>query len=324
MNARLRMVDAWGAEDRNGTPPERLRVTGAPARAIRRAQPHLGTLVEVECEGGWDLAGAVDAAFAAIAAVEALMSFHRPTSDVARINGAALGQPVEVAAETRAVLDYCRALSQASGGAFDCTIGATLVEHGLLPGMARSGRHCGGRWSDLELREDGTVRKHVDLLVDLGGVAKGYAVDRAVAALQARGVRAGAVSAGGDLRVFGPLARTAWLRTQAGFVDLGGLREVALATSARPLSALHTAGLAPGAIVDPQKRRVVDAAKGVSVVAPDCMSADALTKVALVAPPEVARVVLAQRRAVALDHAALLARCGERCSVVRNAHDALG
>jgi thiamine biosynthesis lipoprotein len=293
-----------------------------PGTVMRRAQPHLGTLVEIECEGVADPAGAFADAFAQIAGVDALMSFHCPTSDVARINRARPGEAVVIAPATFRVLSAAGELTAESRGAFDCAIGATLVARGVLPhpAGARAVRFQEGCWRDLELRGQDTVVKHRDLFVDLGGIAKGFAVDRAVDALRAHGVCAGAVNAGGDLRVFGAVARSCWIRTSEGLLALGALRDAALATSARPIVGPSASELAPGAIVDPARGRLLDAAAAVSVIAPECMTADALTKVALVASPALARQIFARRGALRLDHAALRAAHGESCTVVRDAH----
>src|SRR5579863_8729579 len=87
----------------------------------RRAQPHLGTLVEIAADGaaGIDVQGAIDAAFATIATVHRLMSFHDQASDVGRINRARPGDIVAIHGWTARVLRCALAFARRSDGAFD-------------------------------------------------------------------------------------------------------------------------------------------------------------------------------------------------------------
>ena len=119
------------------------------------------------------------------------MSAHDAGSDLARIARDAHRRGIVVDAETFAVLDLAKALWQQSGGAFDVTIAPLLARDGLLPSAAAG--HCAhaGRMDALHLDTGRRVRADVPLALDLGGIAKGHAVDCAVAALRAEGVREG-------------------------------------------------------------------------------------------------------------------------------------
>lgn len=153
---------------------------------------------------------AADAAFSEVARIEARMSEWRPDSEIGRINAAA-GAPVVVSGETRALLKRSLALAEASGGAFDPTWAA-------LRGIWRFGgddeRPKLPLKSDLEaalarvdhrkVHVDGeAVRLEAGMALGLGGIAKGYAIDRAAAALRARGIERFIVDGGGDLYVAG-------------------------------------------------------------------------------------------------------------------------
>jgi thiamine biosynthesis lipoprotein len=115
------------------------------------------------------------------------------------------------------------------------------------------------------------LRLRAPVWLDLGGIAKGYAVDRAVAALRRAGLAAGAVNAGGDLRVFGAQEETVFVRSpfDAGALwPVAALRDAACATSAS------------GAVAARGARGVRAAApRSVTVFAPTACAADALTKV---------------------------------------------
>ena len=246
----------------------------------RRARPLLGTLVEVRVEG-FPPAGAAQAcerAFVEIAAVHRLMSFHDAGSDLDRLHCAAPGSCVRVDARTAAVLTSAVRIAAASSGRFDPTIAAVQVASGRLP-RPRSpwSPDPAANWRDIEI--DGChVRFARALWIDLGGIAKGYAVDRAIEILIDAGATQACVNAGGDLRIAGARAETVYLRGCAGPSSAPQLelRDAALATSA---SSAHSARAALH--VDGRSRCGIDAEAAVSVVAPSCLIADALTKVVL-------------------------------------------
>lgn len=136
-----------------------------------------------------------------------------------------------------------------------------MGEH--LPSLQSAGR---SDW-------DGAVRRVP------GGIAKGFAVDKAVEVLQSKGTRSGLVNAGGDLRVFGIQSDPVWVRDpQApGTAQwIGEIVDGAVATSAAYFTADNEAGHScHSAIVNPSRQRRVKVTGSVSVVANTCMLADA-------------------------------------------------
>lgn len=257
-------------------------------REFRRARPLLGTLVEVCAWGKHDACfAATDAAFSAIARVHALMSAHDAGSDISRLNRSAHERRVRVHPWVGEVLRFALQLNEESGGAFDCGIGSRLEDAGFLPaGTAPGGSAAAAARADT-VRIDALnfVRFTRLLCVDLGGIAKGYAVDRAVEALQRSGVAAGLVNAGGDLRVFG-LARLPIVARDPSspgrFARLFRLRTGAVATSAGYYSSARVDGKCVTSIFDPLRQRFLEPDFSVTVTAPSCMVADALTKVAAI------------------------------------------
>jgi thiamine biosynthesis lipoprotein len=221
---------------------------------------------------------AIDAAFDEIAEVHRLMSFHEPQSELAMINRRAWKRPVRVDPRTFEVLAWARTLSQQSGGCFNVTCGARVVEAGALPRpRGAPAPDPRGDWRDVELDPDRSeVRMRTPVLIDLGGLAKGYAVDRAMARLAAAGAGGGCVDAGGDLRVFGPEPERVLLRpggpTPAPVI---GLQDCALASSC--------SGAAPdmAAHIDGSSGARAPVGRFVAVAAPTCMAADALAKLAM-------------------------------------------
>ncbi len=241
-----------------------------------------------------ELHAAVTAAFAEIALVHSLMSWHDAGSELSRINRLAALGPQPLHPHTRSVLAAALEFARLSDGAFDPCVAGTLTQWGLLPAPADAPTlddHAS--WRDIEL--DGEcVRFHRRLWVDLGGIAKGYAVDLALQCLLRLGVQRCVVNAGGDLRVAGPAEHLAAIRHPLhahALVQQLALNNEALATSAAFESRHETPAGPVCALVNPATGGAYSGPDSVSVRAPACMTADALTKVALFAPPAVAESV---------------------------------
>jgi thiamine biosynthesis lipoprotein len=217
---------------------------------------------------------AIDVAFAEIAAIHCAMSFHAPDSDVSQLNRGAFRRPVSVHAHTFAVLRLAQRMAEETDGSFDVTTAAQLVEWRLLPPPPSDSRpDPGANWRDIELRDDGSICFHRPLWIDLGGIAKGYAVDRAIETLIANGARHCCVNAGGDLRVLGSLSERIWLRTGARPSPLAAMLEL------RNGSLASSGVCAPdAALTDGIYRRPAGHGAFVCVVAESCAVADALTK----------------------------------------------
>lgn len=262
--------------------------------SIRRARPLLGTFVEIEATGAAKskMDAAINAAFDAIANVHRLMSFHEPDSDVSRVNRDAYHRPVRVHAWTYQVLEAALDLHRGSGCMFNVAIAPALQALGLLPRMdddlmASPKLACFGA---IELLPRRAVRfRYPGMKIDLGGIAKGFAVDRAVELLRNFNLPLGLVNAGGDLAAFGPAPQSIQIRDPR---DPGRLMcsieitDEALASSARRFSLVQSADTTSSAIIDPSTRRPTQAIEGATVRAPCCMIADALTKIVMIAGTE--------------------------------------
>jgi FAD:protein FMN transferase len=250
---------------------------------IHRARPLLGTVVEIMVAGACRPAieKAVEAAFAAVAEVHRLMSFQDPNSDLARLNREAAARPVRVHPWTFEVLEAALDLNRRSAGIFDIT----------------------ARGRDIQLLSGRRVRfPSPNIILDLGGIAKGYAVDQAIGVLRDHNVTQGLVNAGGDLAAFGPDAALVSLRDPrdprriVGHVEITG---EALASSGRQFDPFGRPETGDTAVIDPRTSRPAHAAVGATVCAGRCMVADALTKVVMIAG-EAAASVLAEYGASAV------------------------
>ena len=242
---------------------------------LRRARPLLGTLVEigVYCSGQEDCI-AVDAAFEAMLAVQRVLSRFDPGSDVSRFHALEGGRSLPVSSVTRDVLMAAHELSVASDGVFDISLGS-----------APEGWRCEG--TELHKLSD-------KVCLDLGGIGKGHAVDLAVQALMACGCMAGWVNAGGDLRAFGEVAVPVQLRDE----EWGGVRGFATVQE----GAFATSHFGVGARSQLVHGRRADAIRHhVSVCAPLCLHADALTKIVAISG-DAANRLLARYHATAWRH----------------------
>lgn len=230
---------------------------------VSRLRVALGTFVAIEAQAGTACTAeqGIAAAFAAIARIERVMHPRRDGSDLTYLSACAPGTVLAVDAWTWDVLELCRELHRLSRGAFDPCLDL-----------------ASGRMADIELLDELRVCAHAPVRIDLGGVAKGYAVDRAVEAMRAAGCDAGLVNAGGDLAVFGAHGRTVFCST-SGSIRAVELKEAALATTdtTHPSRPVEHQGYYHGG------DRTRSICGVISITATRAAVADALTKCLLVA-----------------------------------------
>jgi thiamine biosynthesis lipoprotein len=275
--------------------------------SLRRARPLLGTFVEIDVTDvdQRDAEGAVEAAFVAVAEVHRLMSFHEAGSDVSRLNRAAAKDTVSIHPWTYQVLEMAAEMHRRSAGAFNIGVAPRLQQLGQLPcdRDALPSAHCVPSGDAIELLADNRVRfAHPSVMIDLGGIAKGFAVDRAIGELRGHGVRSAIVNAGGDLAAFGPDARAIHIRDPRSPGELMCQVEVsnqALASTARRFDPFHSIDTADTAVIEPETQMPAHSVHGATVRAPSCMVADALTKVVMIAGKQAA-APLAHFRASAI------------------------
>lgn len=247
-----------------------------------RCKPLLGTYVEISIdEITEDYAPskaniAIDAAFSTIELVQQLMSFHNPLSELSIINSLAHTKTLQVHEWTYQVLATAIEIYHASNGLFNCGIGSKLLSSGMLPSYETEAFIRFGGLEDLVLLEPHQITSKKPLRLDLGGIAKGFAVDKAVETLKALGIFSGSVNAGGDLRVFGSSPKEIHVRSPANpneLIQIGFLENGSIAST----SAYYITGISP--IINPIEMKHVELMGSYSMLAPECIHADALTKV---------------------------------------------
>ena len=251
----------------------------------RRMRPYLGTFVEIGVSGlsPSPAAKAVERAFTCIATVEARMSAHAATSDLGELYRAPANTTVKLHPWTIDVIAAARELHRLSHGVFDITVGNILARRKLLPSW-RSPRELSGRGSmaDFELLSDGRIRVHRPTHIDLGGIAKGFAVDRAMEVLLESRPSAVWVNAGGDMRTYGNRAHPLLVRdpaTPSRILWIGEIQNGAVATSSGYFTSQRGISRRDSPLVDGRSGRMRRLRDSITVIASNCMWADGLTKV---------------------------------------------
>lgn len=252
----------------------------------------LGTEVEISVWGK-DAAAAVTAAFAEVEKVHNTMSRFREGSDVWNINTSKAGQMVAVNEDTfRIILESIR-ISKMTNGAFDITILPLMTlwraarEKGILPTdeeIAAARALVNWQYIMLDAENLTVGLQKAGMGIDLGGIAQGYAVDRAAAALKEHGIKSAMVNAGGDIYLLGkPQGREWWRigiedpREEGKIFASLDLRDEAVATSGDYRWYFIIGGQRFHHIIDPRSGLPVERMQSVTVVAPDATFADGLS-----------------------------------------------
>ncbi|UCC67343.1 MAG: FAD:protein FMN transferase [Armatimonadota bacterium] len=230
---------------------------------------------------------ALDEAEAVLRGVESRMSTWLSDSEISRLNAAGAGEEVPLSPETLAVLRAAREAAGESEGAFDVTVRPLINlwrgagERDRLPTEAEVAEaRAASSWEMIELTEKGAIKRRAEASVDLGGVAKGYAIDRAIETLQRAGGGGGLVDVGGDLRCFGrPLEGEEWpVEVKDPFAEgnLGELRvrNAAVCTSGNYARFTVIGGKPYSHIIDSRSGRPAAAVPSVTVIAPEALTAD--------------------------------------------------
>jgi len=271
-------------------------------RWIDRRAYLLGTLVEIEAPDD----GAITAAFQEIARVERLTATEGE-GELARLNREAQGRPVKVSDELFALLERARRYKELTAGKFDISLGRLVDLWGFgegatkapsqVPSAGEIARLLKGREIVLD-KAKRMVQLGPNAELDLGGIAKGYAVDRAIQVLKDYGVKAALVNAGGDIRIYGMRPGRFFSRRPfriaiqhprdeakiLGIVKLSGDR--AIATSGDYERYFIQDGVRYHHILDPATGRPARGCISVTITAPTALEADALATGVFVLGPQ--------------------------------------
>jgi thiamine biosynthesis lipoprotein len=275
--------------------------TAAQAEWFQREAAIMGTRIAVELWAEDADAGeeAIEAVLSEMRRVDALMSHYKPDSELSRINqGAALG-PVQVAPELSALIERALQLSRLTDGAFDITYASVgyLYDYRrhVRPSESQIESGLGAvNWHLVEVdREASTVRFARDgVRIDLGGIAKGYAVDQAIGQLRSRGIAHAIVTAGGDSRIIGDRFGRPWIvgirhpdDADRVIVRMPVVDE-AVSTSGDYERYFDEGGARYHHIIDPRTGRSAGEVRSVTLIGPDATTTDGLSTSVFVLGPE--------------------------------------
>jgi FAD:protein FMN transferase len=284
-----------------------LPVSHGPASAHRALDAHagwfkgeqaiMGTAVTVELWADDAAQGqaAIDAVMAEMHRIDRSMSPHKADSELSRINRRAAEAPVRLSAEMFGLIERALAFSALSRGAFDISYASVgqLYDYraGVAPGeaaLARARVAIGWRGLKLDRAARTLSFAHPGMRIDLGGFAKGHAVDNAAAILARHGIAHAFVSAGGDSRVIGDRRGRPWTlgvrhpRQPDGLVAVLPLEDTAVSTSGDYERFFEQAGVRHHHIIDPATGRSPAAIHSVTILAADGLTAEALSKTVFV------------------------------------------
>lgn len=242
--------------------------------SISRCQALLGTYVEINISSEKkddELLEMTNIAFAKIKEIENLMSFHDINSELSHINREAFNGACAISASMNDVLTQAISLSNKTNGIYDISIAPQLMKQNLLPNHYISSDPS-ANWQDISLK-DNKIKFNKELQIDLGGIAKGYAVDQALSLIE-DGLSDITINAGGDL------AMSNW---ESKVIEINYSNKNSKITSLMKRKALASSALyyldGKSSIISTSSRKPILCDDTISVFAPNCMLADALTKV---------------------------------------------
>ncbi len=268
----------------------RVRAAGAWAS---RDEVVMGTAIRVELWADERAAGeaAIDAVMAEMHRIDRAMSPHKPDSELSRINRDAATQSVSLSEEMCQLLACAIEFSELSGGAFDITHASVgqLYDYrrGVRPDAAAlaRGRAAIG-WRGLELDPKARTLRFAreGMRIDLGGFAKGHAVESAAAILRGHGIRHAIVTAGGDSRILGDRRGRPWSvairdpRRPDEVVAVLPLEDCAVSTSGDYERYFERDGVRFHHVIDPKTGRSPSSVHSVTILADDGLTSEALSK----------------------------------------------
>lgn len=257
-----------------------------------REEAIMGTRVAVELwsEDTVLAERAMDAVMVEMRRTDELMSTYKPESELSQVNAHAFERPVAVDPEIILVVERGLEMSRLSGGAFDITYASVGYLYDYRTHQHPSERQIAAALPGVDYRqvqvdrERHTIRfLRKGVRIDLGGIAKGYAVDRSIERLQALGIRNAMVNAGGDTRLLGDRRGRPWMvgvrdPREEGEVAISiPLVDEAISTSGDYERYFDENGIRYHHIIEPSTGEPAKGVHSATVMGPDAVITDALS-----------------------------------------------
>lgn len=261
----------------------------------------MGTRIAVELwhEEPAAAEAAIDAVMAEMRRVDELMSHYKPESQLSLVNREAGTRPVRVDPELAQLIARALGFSELTGGAFDISYASVgylyeYREHRRPSEAEIEAALPGVDWRSIEVDLPASTVRFLKpgMRIDLGGIAKGHAVDRSIAILRARGIAHASVTAGGDSYLLGDRRGRPWVvgirhpDDPARVIARIPLADAAISTSGDYERYFDEGGVRYHHIINPRTGRSATGVRSATVIAPASTLAEGLTKGAFILGPE--------------------------------------
>ncbi len=267
-----------------------LACSSAEAEWLKRQQDIMGTRISVEL---WHKDPATaqscsEQVFAEMHRIDALMSPYQDASEISFINNNAAASTVSISAEVAAIIERSLYFSRLSDGAFDITYASIGYHYDYRSRQQPTDRFIESNLASIDYRHiqltDHNLHfANTGVRIDLGGIAKGYAIDRAADIIRDCGISEAMVSAGGDSRILGEKRGQPWIigiqhpRKQNALALRLPLSDTAISTSGDYQRFFIHDGQRIHHIINPLTGRSAEASWSVTVTGPDATTTDALS-----------------------------------------------
>lgn len=273
----------------------------ASAAWYKDEQAIMGTRIAVEfwAEPGVEARQCGDAVMTEMRRIDAEMSPFREDSELSRVNREAAGQPVRIGDELYTLIARAQRISKISGGAFDITFASVGYMYDYRHHHKPSDQEIAQQLDKIDYHlikldpQARTIRfDKQGVRIDLGGIAKGYAVDNGIRILQDCGIKSGLVTAGGDSRIIGDRQGRPWMigirdpRNRKGVVVALPLSNTAISTSGDYERFFIENGERFHHILSPATGKSAHSVRSATVLGPDATTTDALSTTVFVLGPE--------------------------------------
>ncbi len=260
------------------------------ANWLKQQRNMMGTLIslEIDSPNQQQAVTCVGQVFDEFNRIEQLMSPYIAESEISLINNKAAAQTVAVSPELFDLLKTSIEFSELSAGAFDISFASIGYQYDYRKKIQPDEKHIklalpSVNYRNIELQANTVHFTHAGMRIDLGGIAKGYAVDRAIDLLQKCGISSGIVSAGGDSRIIGDKNGRPWIigiqhpRNKDAYALRIPLSNTAISTSGDYERYFLTNDERIHHIINPRTGRSAKRSWSASVIGPDATTTDALS-----------------------------------------------
>lgn len=271
------------------------------AEWFAQEQEKMGTRVEVQLwtENKATADELIEQSMAELDRIEALMSTYMPTSEMSRVNDKAYAEPQPISAELFGLLQIALELSAQTNGAFDISYDSVGQLYDFRAGKHPDAAQIAAELKNIDYHQivlDAATQtisfKSPGVRINLGGIAKGYSVERVISLLRAAGIKHALATAGGDTRILGDRIDKPWIvgvrdpDKRDGIFTRIPLEDEAISTSGDYERFFIEDGKRYHHILRPSDGRPVEGVRSVSVIGPDATMTDGLSTSLFVLGPK--------------------------------------